>query len=167
MQICFANLREQERERIETKRHTHRERGREGEREREREREREGGFKITIWPFRTLSISHHKRFEHIFLALIVFPYSHNKKDIHWHPQQHSIFRQIPYTYTVHAMHNEKPPSEDFGTCFSSGLVVISLLVVVLFLFFLLDGSCSVQTVLYEVCGTYDSRMAQHRTDKKQ
>jgi len=99
-EICTFLRRE--REKKETKRRT--------EREKEREKQRKREFKIII-------------FQHL---LIVFPYSHNEKDIHWHPQQRSILDKYHIHYTVHAMHNEKPPSEDFVTRFSSGYVVNSL-----------------------------------------
>lgn len=98
-------------------------------RDRDRERGREPkkrGFKITIWPFCTFSISYHRRCEHIFLALIVFPYFHNEKDIHWHPQQHSILDKY-HIHTLYMPCTMKSNLLDILVHFSSGFVVITSL----------------------------------------
>lgn len=98
--------------------------------------------------------------EHLFLALVVFPYSHNKKDIHWHPQKHSVLDK----YHIHTLYMpctmKSHPLKILSTCCCSSGLVISLYLWQFFIFYCME------VVWYEVCGTYYCRMALQGTDRE-
>lgn len=79
--------------------------------------------------------------------LSALPYSHDKKDIHWHPQQRTILDK----YHIHTLYmpctrKKKPTAEDFRyTLFSSALVVDLHVLVVLFTTLFLTA---VRTILF-------------------